>query len=88
MSAIKQKLAELSARFAAQAPQHRADLAAALASDDRAALRHLAHKLAGNAGMFGHPAISEAASDLEIACEVGGDYAEPARTLDALLAAL
>ena len=81
-------MAELSARFEARAAEERAALAEALARNDREALRDRAHKLVGIAGMFGFPAIGDAASALETAAEIGEDVQGPARALDTLLAGI
>ncbi|KLE34610.1 Hpt domain-containing protein [Aurantiacibacter luteus] len=84
--ALAAKMAELSARFAAQAGVTRERLAAQ--REDRAAIVAEAHKLAGIAAMFGQPAIGVAALALEERAESGGDYGEEWRQLDALLAEL
>ena len=85
---LARKMAELSTRFAAAAGDHRSALAAARQTNDRAALAEIAHKLAGSAAMFGHPAIGEAALELEEAAEAGADYSARFDRLDALLASL
>ena len=54
--------------------------------DRRVAAR--AHRLAGIAGMYGHPLITEAALALEAAAELGEPMEEPGQRLIALLAAL
>lgn len=84
--AVKQKLADLSARFGARANEYRRALAAAVAADDRAMLAAEAHKLAGIAAMFGHPRIGEAALALEQAAEGDAAYADEMASLDLLLA--
>lgn len=86
--ALAAKMAELSARFSARAADDSGAIAEALAADDRATLADIAHKLAGNAGMFGHHAIGEAALALEEAAESGAEVAAPAARLRHLLAAL
>lgn len=80
-------MAELAARFAASAGEYRCAIAAAVAAQDRAAIVHHAHRLAGIAPMLGHPAIGEAAVRLEDSGEAG-DYARDAAALDLLLARL
>lgn len=85
---LQAKLAELSRRFAAQAPEQRAAVGDALERGDLTALGTLAHKLAGNAGMFGHAAIGEAALEVEESIDAGGDPREPTERLIALLDAL
>lgn len=85
MTPLESKLAELAARFAARAPEEREAIAAALASGDRQWVIDRAHKLAGIAGMFGHPHVSEAALALEEAARAGRDGStEGARLLDLL----
>lgn len=88
MSALDQKIGELSARFAARAPAEREAIAEALQQGNHAAIVDRAHKLAGIAGMFGHPAIGEAALVLEQAALAGEDCTRPGEALLAQLAAL
>lgn len=88
MNPLEAKMAELSARFIARAEGERTALAAALAQGDMATVIDRTHKLAGIAGLFGHPQITQAALALEDAAEAGECISEPARTLDRLLAAL
>ena len=85
---LRAKIDELSARFAGQAAQHRAELAAACRAKDGDAVIAKAHKLAGIAPMFGYTAIGEAALALEAAAENGTGYLVEAERLDALLADL
>jgi HPt (histidine-containing phosphotransfer) domain-containing protein len=85
---LEGKLAELAARFAARAPQEREALAAALAAGDAAMLIDRAHKLAGIAGMVGHPEVGAAALDLEEAVRVGSDGAAEGERLLGLLSAI
>ncbi|MGN3973629.1 Hpt domain-containing protein [Tsuneonella sp. SYSU-LHT278] len=80
--ALQAKLAELGQRFVAQAPEKRAALRDALARNDLPALASLAHRLAGNAGMFGFAAIGEAALAVEEAIDAGHD---PHHATDELL---
>lgn len=82
------KLAELSQRFRLRAADEHRAIAGALADGDRATIAERAHKLAGNAGMFGHPEITEAALELENAAESDADMSAPAKRLLGLLAAL
>ena len=88
MTSAEDKLAHLATRFAARAVDERLELAAALAADDREAMQTRAHKLAGVAAMFGHPAIGEAALALELAAESGEPLVDLAMQLDNLLADL
>jgi HPt (histidine-containing phosphotransfer) domain-containing protein len=85
---LEQRIAELSARFSAQAGHERDALLAALAAGDRETLQSRAHKLAGTAGMFGHDDIGEAAFALETAAELGTDCTGPARRLAGMLGEL
>ncbi len=82
------KMAQLASRFAAEAGQHRAELAAACAAQDRGAIAAKAHNLAGIAPMLGYTAIGEVALALEEAAEGGGDYSVLACDLDAQLVEL
>ena len=82
------KIAELAARFCERAATERLAIADALADEDRTRIADLAHKLAGNAGMFGYPEIGEAALQLEEAAEGGSDMTNSAERLLALLRAL
>ena len=82
MTSLQQKIAELSARFAARAADERDAIADALQTGDRAAIIDRAHKLAGIAGMFGHSKVGEAALALEQAALAGEDCTA---TGDALL---
>ncbi|WP_374405185.1 Hpt domain-containing protein [Pelagerythrobacter sp.] len=91
MNDIGQRLAALSARFAEQAGDTAAAIAAALEREDRQELASLCHSLSGRAGMFGHPAIGDAARCVEIAIDEGrpeGEVAELARDLLRQLASL
>ena len=86
--ALEARLAELSARFRERASAEREIIDSALASGNRVVLAERAHKLAGNAGMFGEAEIGLAALELEEAAETGADVAGPAARLLALLDAL
>ena len=86
MSALDTHLAALSARFGHRAAADRAALAQALAAGDFIAVRDISHKLAGLAGMLGHPEVTDAALALETAAEKGRDLVSPAAELDAALA--
>lgn len=86
--ALAAKLAELSARFRELAADECQAIEAALAAGDRSVLAERAHKLAGNAGMFGEAALGGVALQLEAAAETGADVVGPARRLLALLKAL
>lgn len=86
--ALAARLAELTARFRARAGEERMVLARALAEDDRATVAERAHKLAGNAGMFGEAELGEAALALEEAAETGAALRESGERLLAMLATL
>ena len=86
MKSAQDQMAALAARFASRAQAERDALHHALETGDRAALTAQAHKLAGIAGMFGHPQIGAAALELESAAESGADYVPAANRLDELLA--
>jgi HPt (histidine-containing phosphotransfer) domain-containing protein len=88
MTDIERKMAELAARFADRADEERAAFTASLAAGDHAAIAARAHRLAGIAGMYGHPLITEAALALEAAAEEGHAMDAEAQRLLELLAAL
>ncbi|NVD45934.1 Hpt domain-containing protein [Qipengyuania atrilutea] len=88
MDHLRAKMDALSARFAGQAEQHRAELAEACKARDCDAVIVKAHKLAGIAPMFGYTDIGEAALALEEAAESGEVYDAEAARLDSLLADL
>ena len=88
MTDIERKMAELAARFAARAGEERAAFMVSLATGDCTGVAARAHRLAGIAGMYGHPLITEAALALEAAAELGEPMDEPGQRLIALLAAL
>ena len=87
MTALDAHLAALSARFGQRAAADRAALAQALAAGDFIAVRDISHKLAGLAGMLGHPEVTDAALALEMAAEEGRDLESPAAVLDGMLEA-
>ena len=72
MTEFDDKMAELRQRFVDRCPAWLGDLDAALDARDGEAVARLAHRLAGNAGMFGYPELSEAAAELESAA-IDGD---------------
>jgi len=88
MTEIDSRMSELAARFAARAADEREVLAASLASGDREEVAERTHKLAGVAGMFGHPEITKAALAVEAAAEQGRPMDVEGRHLLDLLAAL
>lgn len=70
---LEDKLADLAKRFAAQAPGQAEAVRILVREGNTAALGELAHKLAGIAGMLGHPSLGQAAIELEEAIERGDD---------------
>lgn len=71
MAEIDARLAAIAERFAAQAGETAAEIAAALDREDWSELARLSHNLAGRAGMFGYAAIGEAARGVEEAVDAG-----------------
>jgi HPt (histidine-containing phosphotransfer) domain-containing protein len=80
------RMAELRARFAEEAEKDRERLIKALADDDRPTIRSIAHSMAGRAGLFGFPEVSEKAAALESALD--NEPAQLRRSGDALLESL
>ncbi len=69
-------MSALRARFAARAIAEADAIRRYLRAGKRDAMRDICHGLAGTAGTFGYPAISDAASAVEEAIEAGaGDDA-------------
>jgi signal transduction histidine kinase/ligand-binding sensor domain-containing protein/CheY-like chemotaxis protein len=79
--------ARLSRRFSDRLDAEGATLREAFDSADDAALGARLHRLKGNAGMFGHPAIGRSAAEAEAALK-RGDRAELATALERLLQAI
>ncbi|WP_447765551.1 Hpt domain-containing protein [Sphingopyxis panaciterrae] len=71
MAEIDARLAAIAERFAAQAAETSAAIAAALDGEDRSELARLTHSLAGRAGMLGYGAIGNAARAVEEAVDAG-----------------
>jgi HPt (histidine-containing phosphotransfer) domain-containing protein len=71
MAEIDARLAAIAERFAAQAGEAAAEIAAALDRDDWSELARLGHSLAGRAGMFGYGAMGDAARAVEEAVDAG-----------------
>lgn len=88
MTDLAARMAELGARFAGRAEGEANEITALMTADDRAGLAERAHKLAGTAGMFGHPQVGAAALALETAAESGADYRACGAALIGLLGAL
>jgi len=81
MDAFAQRMTLLRARFNERALVDEAELEAAMMAGDFGAATRILHSLAGNAGMFGYPALSKAARDLEQAIESRGPDADIPRLL-------
>jgi CheY-like chemotaxis protein/HPt (histidine-containing phosphotransfer) domain-containing protein len=78
-------LQQLASEFARGLPARSAEMAAALASNNRRQTARLAHQLAGAAGLFGFPDVCRIARDLERAAaedgECDGELAERVQSL-------
>ena len=85
---LEEKLAELSARFAARAGPEAEALGQAIVADDRDEVISRAHKLAGVAALMGQPKIGAAALNLEETALDGKDYRKLGERLCAMLAEL
>ena len=79
-------LDELRAEYRAELPGKLAHLKALLAQNRMKELHRALHTLAGSAGTFGLPAVSEAAREAEAYCE-SGQTERLAVLLDAIIAA-
>jgi HPt (histidine-containing phosphotransfer) domain-containing protein len=79
-------LEELRAEYRAELPGKLAHLKALLARNQMKELHRALHTLAGSAGTFGLPAVSEAAREAEAYCE-SGQTERLAALLDAIIAA-
>lgn len=91
MSDFDDRMAALRQSFVARAREARALLGRARAGNDHDVLRQTAHNLAGNAGIFGFPEVTDAARALEEALDEPVDTAALdtlVGTLDDRLAAL
>ncbi len=91
MSGFDAKLAALQARFRTRAVDEALWLTGALAGGDRTEILRVSHAIAGSAGMFGFPALGEAALAVEAAIDGGAsdeELAAPARKLIAELEAI
>lgn len=88
MDDFERRMDALRARFAERAVVDRAALCAAWEAGDRDALLRTAHSLAGNAGLFGHPGLSEAARLLEEALGKPAPNEQVRMRLDAVLGQL
>lgn len=88
MTEADARMALLRQRFKARASADRAAIAEALGAGDRDQLLHLAHGLAGIAGIFGHAEVGACASSVEAAIDAAEPEAELAALTQALIAAL
>jgi HPt (histidine-containing phosphotransfer) domain-containing protein len=86
MEEFERRMAVLRERFVERARADAAALQEAAADGDRVALRQLAHGLAGNAGLFGHAELGQAAKALEIALDQPGSAEGWRKPLDEVLA--
>ena len=76
MDAFAERMQQLRIRFAERALCERDELQTALSAGDHATAIRILHSLAGNAGLFGHPELGDAARDLEQALERGAGDGE------------
>jgi HPt (histidine-containing phosphotransfer) domain-containing protein len=86
MDEFERRMEALRSRFVERAATDEAALRSAWAGRDVETVRRIAHSLAGNAGMFGHPQLSEAAGALEEALTPSFSEEDVARNLDAVFA--
>ena len=88
MSDTEAQMQKLRQRFQARAASDCAAIIKALEAEDRPRLLHLAHGLAGVAGIFGYVDIGVRASALEEAVDVGAVDADVKELGQALIEAL
>lgn len=88
MDDIDARMAALSARFAAQLAETTAIIEACLARRAWAELTAPCHSLAGRAGMFGQPALGDAARSVEEAIDEDAPPEEIERLTEDLLGCL
>lgn len=86
MDEFERRMEALRSRFVERAAADAAALRDAWAARDMESIRRIAHSLAGNAGMFGHPRLSKAAGALEDALTPPLSEDGVLRNLDAVLA--
>lgn len=84
MTGFDERMAQLRARFQVRAAEDRERLAVALAAQDRAETRRLAHGLSGTGGVFGFAGLSSAAEAVELAVDADRAWDE-IETLCAIL---
>lgn len=88
MSDMEAQMQKMRERFRERAASDRAAVAAALDVGDHPRLLHLAHGLAGVAGIFGYSDISSHASALEDAVDGGAGGEKISLLAQALMEAL
>lgn len=71
---LAEQMAALRARFLARCPQHCEALLEACTQADVGTIQRLAHNIAGNAGMFGLPELSDQAAELSACCHLGNEH--------------
>lgn len=86
MNEAERAIAALRGRFLERLPSDKAALAQAMRDPGRAGLQHLAHRLAGSAGVFGFPDLSRAAGAVDVALSGHRAAADLAAGLAALTA--
>ncbi len=88
MTDFDERMAQLRARFQVRAAEDRERLAVALATQDRAETRRLAHGLSGTGGVFGFAGLSSAAEAVELAVDADCAWEEVEKLCAILLRAL
>jgi HPt (histidine-containing phosphotransfer) domain-containing protein len=73
MSTAADPMEQLRGRFRDRLAADCAPLNEALQTGDREGLRAVCHRIAGAGGMFGYPALSDRASEIECAVDEGAD---------------
>ena len=88
MTDFDDRMAQLRVRFQVRAAEDRVRLAAALAAEDRAETRRLAHGLSGSGGVFGFAGLSSAAEAVEVAVDADCAWDEVEKLCAVLLRVL
>lgn len=88
MTQFDQKMEALRTRFISRAGSEIAALCEAHIEQDDAAMRQIAHSLAGNAGLFGWPELGQRAREFEELLDRPASAEEVRAKLDAVLAAM
>lgn len=88
MTQFDQKMDALRTRFISRASSEIAALCEAHLEHDEAAMRRIAHSLAGNAGLFGWPELGQRAREFEELLDRPASAEEVRAKLDAVLAAI